>query len=197
MTPAVPFALVGVVQLTAVAVWLGLAGAVSFPRLRRRVTPLFVIGALAMAVADAVTAVRYGTSRSDPVAWLRVGGLALLAIGATRGSGQTLVVPAASAGAVVVPLGAAPTPSLVAGAIGVLGGAGAWLRGRRPTAERLLGALLAGGLALTGVAAALADPARHSRNAALAVLAARAAATLVLIASLVLLARLLLVGKIV
>ena len=37
MAPAVPFALVGVVQITAVAGWLGLAGAVSFPRLRRRV----------------------------------------------------------------------------------------------------------------------------------------------------------------
>ncbi|HEX4655134.1 MAG TPA: ATP-binding protein [Mycobacteriales bacterium] len=197
MAPAVPFALVGVVQLTAVAVWLGVAGAVSFPRLRRRVTPLFVLGALAMAVADAVTAVRFGTSRSDPVAWLRVAGLALLAIGATRGSGQSLVAPSFATGAVVVPLGAAPTPSLVAGAVGVLGGAGAWLRGRRPGADRWLGALLATGLALSGVAAALAGPARDDSNAALAVLASRAAATVALIGALVLLARLLLVGKIV
>jgi PAS domain S-box-containing protein len=197
MTPAVPFALVGVVQLTAVAGWLGLAGAVSFPRLRRRVTPLVIIGALAMAVADAVTAVRFGPSGSDPVGWLRVGGLALLAVGVTRGSGQSLVVPSTAAGAVVVPLGASPTPSLVAGAIGVLGGAGAWLRGRRPGAERMLGALLAAGLALSGVAAALADPARTDSNAALAALAARAAATLALMGALVLLARLLLVGKIV
>src|SRR3954447_9512316 len=174
MTPAVPFALVGVVQLTAVATWLGLAGAVSFPRIRRRVTSLFVIGALMMAVADALTAVRFGTSRSDPVAWLRVAGLALLAIGATRGSGQSLVAPSFATGAVVVPLGAAPTPSLVAGAVGVLGGAGGWLRGRRPGADRWLGALLAVGLVFSGVAAALADPARDSTDAAIAALAARA-----------------------
>jgi PAS domain S-box-containing protein len=197
MAPAVPFALVGVVQLTAVSAWLGLAGAVSFPRLRRQVTPLVVIGALAMAVADAVTAVRFGPSGSDPVGWLRVGGLALLAIGATRGSGQSLVVPSTAAGAVVVPLGAAPTPAVVAGAIGVLGGAGAWLRGRRPGADTMLGALLAAGLVLSGVAAALADPARTNASAALAVLAARAAGTLALFGALVLLARLLLVGKIV
>ena len=197
MAPAVPFALVGVVQLTAVAAWLGLAGAVSFPRLRRRVTLLFVLGALAMAAADAVTAVRFGTSRSDPVAWLRVAGLGLLALGAVRGTGQTLVAPSLATGAVVVPLGAAPTPSLVAGAVGVLGGAGAWLRGRREGADRWLGALLAGALAFSGVAAALAEPARDSSNAALAALAARALATLFLIGALVLLARLLLVGKIV
>ena len=50
---------------------------------------------------------------------------------------------------------------------------------------------------LSGVAAALAAPARSSDNAALAELAARAAATVVLVAALVMLARLLLVGKIV
>ena len=197
MAPAVPFALVGVVQLTAVAAWLGLAGAVSFPRLRRRVTLLFVLGALAMAAADAVTAVRFGTSSSDPVGWLRVCGLGLLALGAIRGTGQTLVAPSLATGAVVVPLGAAPAPSLVAGAVGVLGGAGAWLRGRRPGADRWLGALLAGALAFSGVAAALAEPARDSGDAAVAALAARALATLFLIGALVLLARLLLVGKIV
>lgn len=197
MAPAVPFALVGVVQLTAVAAWLGLAGAVSFPRLRRRVTPLVIIGALAMAVADAVTAVRFGPNGSDPVGWLRVGGLALIAVGMTRGSGQSLVAASAGAGAVVVPLGATPTPSLVAGAVGVLGGVGTLLRGRRPGADRMLGWLFAVGLVLSGVAAALADPARTDSNAALAVLAARAAATVALIGALVLLARLLLVGKIV
>ena len=198
MAPAVPFALLGVVQLTAVAAWLGLAGAASFPRLRRRVTALFVLGAIAMAVADALTAVRYGMVSSDGVGWLRVAGLLLLGLGATRGSGQSLVVPsAAGAGAVVVPLGAAPEPAFVAGAIGVLGGVGAWLRGRRPGADRWLGLLLGIGLAFSGVSAALAEPARDSTNAALAVLAARAMATLALVVALVLLARLLLVGKIV
>src|SRR5437764_7097644 len=197
MAPAVPFALVGVVQITAVAGWLGLAGAVSFPRLRRRVTPLFILGALAMAAADAVTAVRYGVGTSDPAGWLRVAGLGLLAIGAVRGTGQSLVAPAVGAGAVVVPLGASPTPAITAGVLGVLGGLGAWYRGLRPGADRWLGGALGAGLVLSGVAAALADPARTNANAALAVLAARAAATVVLVAALVMLARLLLVGKIV
>src|SRR5438067_1206686 len=57
MAPAVPFALLGVVQMLAVAGWLGLAGAAAFPRLRRRVTPLFMLGALAMAAAAAAIAV--------------------------------------------------------------------------------------------------------------------------------------------
>jgi len=197
MAPAVPFALMGVVQLTAVATWLGLAGAASFPRLRRPVTPLFVVGALAMAVADAVTAVRYGVGSSEPAAWLRVAGLALLGLGTWRGTGQSLVVPSAGVGAVVVPLGASPAPALTAGALGVLGGVGAWVRGLREGADRWLGGWLAAGLVMSGVAAALADPARTNANAALAALAARATATVALIAALVLLARLLLVGKIV
>ena len=99
MAPAVPFALLGVVQLTAVAAWLGLAGASAFPRLRRRVTPLFVVGALLMAVADATTAVRFGDGSSDLVAWLRVLGLVLLALGAFAGVGQSLVLSRASAAA--------------------------------------------------------------------------------------------------
>src|SRR4051794_34862819 len=158
MPPAVPFALIGVVQLTSVAAWLGLAGAVSFPRLRRRVTPLMVIGALAMAAADALTAVRFGTGSSDLVGWLRVLGLALLALGAAAGSGQTLVM--AGPAAVVLPLGARPAPALVGLAAGVAGAGGAWVRGRRSGADRLLGASLAAGLLLSGVAAGLAAPAR-------------------------------------
>src|SRR4051794_31848855 len=161
MAPAVPFALLGVVQLTAVAAWLGLAGAVCFPRLRRRITPVFVLGALAMAAADAYTAVRIGPSASDPVGWLRVAGLGLLALGAAGGSGQSQVVTTAvGPGAVVVPLGARVTPALVAGVLGVLGAAGAWWRTRRPNADRAFAALLAAGLLLAGAAAALAGAAR-------------------------------------
>src|SRR4051812_14946574 len=105
MAPAVPFALLGVVQLSAVAVWLGLAGAVSFPRLRRRVTALFVIGAVVMAAADALTALRYGSASSDSLAWLRVAGLGLIAAGLVGGTAQTLVVPnAATTAGIVVPL---------------------------------------------------------------------------------------------
>ena len=198
MAPAVPFALLGVVQLTSVAAWLGLAGGVCFPRLRRRSTPLLVLGALGMAVADAVTAVRFGPTTSDPVGWLRVASLLALAAGATAGSGQSLVLPPPGAAAgVVVPLGARPTPALLAGAVGLAGAAGAWWRGRRPGADRLLGLLLGATLLLHGAAAALAAPARDDAAAAVAVLATRAAGTVALAAALVLLARLLLVGKIV
>src|SRR3954453_10147951 len=102
MAPAVPFALLGVVQLTAVAGWLGLAGASLFPRLRRRVTLLFVAGALVLAVADALTALRFGDPASDAIAWLRVVGLLLLAASALGGSGQSLAVPVPAALAGVV-----------------------------------------------------------------------------------------------
>ena len=77
MAPAVPFALLGVVQLTAVAAWLGFAGASCFPRLRRPTTPLVVAGALAMAVADALTALRLNSSQSDLIGDLRLAALAL------------------------------------------------------------------------------------------------------------------------
>src|SRR5438270_12059492 len=117
MAPAVPFALLGVVQLTAVAGWLGLAGASVFPRVRRRATVLFVAGALVLAVADALTALRFGEPGSDGLAWLRAGGLVLLGLGALGGSGQSLVipVPAAVAG-VIVPIGSRPTVALAGGA---------------------------------------------------------------------------------
>src|SRR5437763_7774496 len=100
MAPAVPFALLGVVQLTAVAAWLGLAGGALFPRLRRRVSALFILGALGMAVADALTALRFGPVASDGLAWLRVLSLALLGVGAVGGATQSLVLstPAAAAG---------------------------------------------------------------------------------------------------
>jgi PAS domain S-box-containing protein len=197
MAPAVPFALLGVVQLTAVAAWLGLAGAATFPRLRRRVTPLFVLGALAMAVADAYTAARYGPSSSDPVGWLRAGGMVLMALGLTGGVGQSLVVAPAGLGAVIVPLGAAPAPAYVAAAAGLVGAVGAVRSSHRTNGDRALGALLALGLLASGVAAGLAVPAQDTHAGALAVLAARAVATVALIGALLLLARLLLVGKIV
>ena len=198
MAPAVPFALLGVVQLTAVAVWLGLAGAAAFPRLRRRVTPAFVVGALALAAADALTAVRFGSTTSDPVGWLRVAGLGLLAVGATGGCGQSLVTAAGTGlGGVVVPLGARPTPAIAGGLAGLLGAIGAWWRGRREGADPWFAATLGGGLLLTGVAAVLAAPARHSDNFALAQISTRAIATALLFAAVALLSRELLLGKIV
>src|SRR3954447_21463626 len=127
MAPAVPFALLGVVQLTAVAGWLGLAGASLFPRLRRRVTAMFVVGALVLALADALTALRFGDAASDGIAWLRAAGLVLLGLGALGGSGQSLVIPVpAGLAAVVVPLGSRPTAAVAGAASGAAAAAAAW-----------------------------------------------------------------------
>src|SRR3954454_15455682 len=100
MAPAVPFALLGVVQLVAVAGWVGLGGAAMLPRLRRRVTPAFVAGTVALAAAPAATALQFGSSSSSVVGWLRLIGLSLVALGAIGGVGQSLVlrVPAGGAG---------------------------------------------------------------------------------------------------
>ncbi|HET6816235.1 MAG TPA: ATP-binding protein [Mycobacteriales bacterium] len=198
MAPAVPFALLGVVQLTAVAAWLALAGASLFPRLRRRVTFLFVAGALAMAVADALTALRFGDVSSDAIGWLRFVGLVLIALGALGGSGQSLVlpVPAGLAG-VVVPLGARPSAAVAGGAAALVGAVAAGWRGARAGADRALGLLLATALLFTGVAATLAAQADTSLDAAVVLLAARGLATLFLIGALVQIARGMLLGKIV
>src|SRR4051795_13571127 len=119
MAPAVPFALLGVVQLTAVAGWLGLAGASLFPRLRRRGTVLFVAGALALAVAETLTALRFGDPSSDAIAWLRALGLLLVGIGALGGSPQSLALPMpAGLAGVVVPLGSRPTAAVAGGVAG-------------------------------------------------------------------------------
>jgi two-component system phosphate regulon sensor histidine kinase PhoR len=197
MAPAVPFALLGVVQLLAVAGWLGLAGAATFPRLRRRVTPVFVAGALVMAAADATTALQLGSRESTALGWLRLAGLLLLALGALGGSGQSLAMrlPAGAAPAVVVPLGASPGAAYAGGVAGLFAAAAAYTRGRRPAADRWLGLALAAAFGLTGVAAALAGPARDSTAVAIVLLSVRAAATLAVGVALVVLARANLIGK--
>src|SRR4051794_41972117 len=81
----VPFALIAGVQLLSVAAALILAGAACFPRLRRPTTPLFVLGAVMVATADAVTATTYGHPASDRLADLRAPGDLLVAIGLATG----------------------------------------------------------------------------------------------------------------
>ena len=192
MAPAVPFALLGVVQLASVAVWLGVAGAACFPRLRRRTTALVVAGAIAMAVADALTALRLHSASSDVLGEVRLGGLALLAIGLGAGA----LTPRATLGvpAIVVPLGARPSIAIAGGVMGLAASLAAVWRARGATG-RLVASWLAAGLLLTAVATTLADPARTHTNAALAVLAARAAATAAFGVVLVLIARDNLLGK--
>jgi PAS domain S-box-containing protein len=191
MAPAVPFALLGAVQLASVAIWLGIGGAALLPRLRRRTTPLIVAGAIAMAVADAATALHLTSAGSDPIAEVRVAALVLLAAGAAGSALQprTTVLPA-----IVAPLGARPSIAITGGAVGMVAAVAVWVRAR-DTRSRGTAALLALGLVLTAVATAMADPAQHSTDAALAVLAARGAAGIALAAALVFIARDNLLGK--
>ena len=194
MAPAVPFALLGVVELTAVAVWLGLAAAACFPRLRRPATPLLVLGALGMARAEAVTALRFGVGSSEPLGAVRLGALVLVGLGLSLGGLSLRALPLP---AVVVPLGA-PAGTAVLGALagaaaaaaGVVRGpadrpgpAGRGCAGRRAAAD--------------GAGGGLAGAARDHVNLALALLSARAAASLCFAVLLVCLARTNLVGKVV
>src|SRR3954466_9531450 len=197
MAPAVPFALLGVVQLVAGAGWVGLGGAALLPRLRRRITPVFVAGTVALAAADAATALQFGSSSSALVGWLRLVGLILIALGATAGVGQSLVLrlPAGAAAGVVVPLGAPLLVAYAGGVAGVVAAVGAWRRGNRSGADRVLGTSLAAGFALTGVAAALADSASTSTSAALAELSARAAASAAIAVALVAISSTTLLGR--
>src|SRR3954447_2775845 len=114
----VPFAFLAGVQLLSVAAALILAGTACSPRLRRRTTAIFVVGAALIAIADAVTATTYGHPASDRLATVRAAGLLLIAIGLASGvlraPGRDWAPPAEAAmvGAVVVPLGATLRPTV-------------------------------------------------------------------------------------
>jgi PAS domain S-box-containing protein len=194
MAPAVPFALLGVVQLAAVAVWLGFAAACCFPGLVRRSTPIVVVASLAMATADALTALHLDVGSSNGIALLRVIGLLLLLLGLADGAPQR---PSSALPAITAPLGARTSIAVAGGAVGVVAAAVAVARGFRPNGDRRIGAWIAGGLALTAVAAGLAGPSGHSSNFALAQLSARGAACVALAAAIALIARGSLLGKVV
>jgi PAS domain S-box-containing protein len=191
----VPFAYLAGVQLVSVAAALGLAGAACFPRLRSRTTPVFVAGALLMAVADALTATTYGHPASTRLALLRAAGTALVAIGLATGvlrppaSLRPTPQHAASAvgvGAVVVPLGA-PVGPATASAVAAGLAALASLRSRRT--DPIGAAILAPAFVFLAVAGALSTAATTSRAAGLTVLAARGAFALLVFAALARLAR--------
>lgn len=192
MAPAVPFALLGVVQLAAVAVWLGFAAACCFPGLVRRTTPLVVVASLAMAAADALTALHLDVASSDGIALLRLIALALILVGIADGAPQR---PPVALPAITAPLGASMRIALAGGAVGIVAAAAAVLRGWR--SDRRIGAWLATGVALTAVAAALAERSGHSIDFALAQLAARGASCLAMIIAIGLVARSSLLGKVV
>src|SRR4051812_20961859 len=159
--PGVPFALIAGVQLLAVAAALILAGTACFPRLRRRTTPLFVLGCAFMAIADSVTATTFGHPASDRLAWVRAGGLLLIAVGLASGvlraPGRGLTNPAVTAetvgiGAVVVPLGASMVPATATAVAAGLAALAA-LRVRRD--DPVGAGLLCAAFAFFGVAGAL------------------------------------------
>ncbi|HWA67408.1 MAG TPA: ATP-binding protein [Mycobacteriales bacterium] len=194
MAPAVPFALLGVVQLAAVAVWLGFAAACCFPGLVRRTTPVVVMASLAMAAADALTALHLDVASSDGIGLLRVIALALLVLGLADGAPQR---PSTALPAITAPLGARTSVAMAGGIVGIVAAATAVFRGFRPGGDRRIGAWLGAGLALTATAAALAGPSATNKNAALAQLAARGAACIALAVVIGLIARASLLGKIV
>jgi PAS domain S-box-containing protein len=192
MAPAVPFALLGVVQLAAVAVWLGFAAACCFPGLVRRTTPIVVVASLAMAAADALTALHLDVASSDGIAVLRLIALALILIGLADGAPQR---PSASLPAITAPLGASRSLAIAGGTVGVIAAAAALVRGWR--ADRRIGAWIAGGIGLAAAAAALAGRSGTSINVALAQLSARGAACVALVVAIALVARASLLGKVV
>jgi PAS domain S-box-containing protein len=192
MAPAVPFALLGVVQLAAVAVWLGFAAACCFPGLVRRTTPIVVVASVAMAAADALTSLHLDVASSDGIALLRLIALALILIGLADGAAQRPRIPLP---AITAPLGASTSVAIAGGAVGIVAAAAALVRGWR--SDRRVGAWIAIGIGLTAVAAALAERSATSTSFALAQLSARGAACVALVVAIALVARASLLGKVV
>ncbi|HVA59422.1 MAG TPA: ATP-binding protein [Mycobacteriales bacterium] len=191
MEPAVPFALLGVVQLLALAGWLGLAAAALFPRLWRPATPVFVAGALMLAVAEGFTVADFGAASSRLIPVLRAVGFALLALGLAAGVPQPRTLRAAPSVApagvlgVVAPLGAQVAAAVASGIAGMVAAAAA-LRGGTSRGERRdpqLGWLLAGALGLAAAAALVGAGARTSSTMATLELALRAASSLMVFAA--------------
>jgi PAS domain S-box-containing protein len=197
----VPFAFLAGVQLLSVAAALILAGTACSPRMRRRTTAIFVVGAALIAIADAVTATTYGHPGSDRLADLRAAGLLLIAIGLASGvlrpPGRDWPPAAAEAvgvGAVVVPLGASLRPT-TATAIAAALAALAAVRVRRD--DPVGAAFLSTAFVLYGFAGALGHAALTSRAAGLTLLAARGLAALLVLADVARLARTSVLAKVV
>src|SRR4051812_30089085 len=120
MEPGVPFALLGAVQLIAIAAGVGLAAAAVL----RRTLAGFVLsaGALVLTGVEIATALRLGDSASDGLALVRGVAALLVAIGIVSGGLGPRQVPTSMYG-VVVPLAAAGGPSAFAGVAALLAAA--------------------------------------------------------------------------
>ena len=189
MEPGVPFALLGAVQLIAIAAGVGLAAAAVL----RRSAAAFVLalGALVFSGVEIATALRLGDSASDGLAVARGVAALLVAVGLVTGGLGPRQVPTSVYG-VVVPLAAAGGPSTFAGAASLVAGLAA-LRARRDAVGVAIGA----GLGLWGAAAFVAVAADHGRGAPVTVLVLRGAGALAVLLALALLARSSLLSKVV
>ena len=169
MDAAVPFALVAAVQLLALAASLGLAaagGAVAY----RESSRIFVVaGGVLLAAAHGLTGASLGDADGDWFAIVRAVGYLLVGAGAA-GLSLAPIAP------VVVPLGAAPYPAVLATVAGALG-AMLTRSARRPGRVLLVGAIAA-----SAVTEALTPAARTSTTAAVFLLSLRGLAALALLA---------------
>jgi PAS domain S-box-containing protein len=189
MEPGVPFALLGAVQLIAIAAAVGLAGAAVLRRSGAGV--VLSLGALALTGVEIATALRLGDTASDGLAAARgVAGL-VVAVGILTGGLGPRQVPTSMYG-VVVPLAASAGPTAFAGVATLLAGLAA-LRARRDS----IGVAIAVGLALQGVASLVAVGADHGSAAPVTVLVLRGAGALAVLLGLALLARSSLLSKVV
>jgi PAS domain S-box-containing protein len=202
MEPGVPFALLGAVVLLAVAAWSVLAAAglaLAGTPARRTAAALLAAGAVVLVVVEALTATSFGRAASDDLLVGRAAGLLLVAAGLYSGAlarrapaDGPLVASTPPVAGVVVPLGAAPGPAVLAAAAALLAAVTA-LRWRRDAGN----VVVAVGLLVAGAAAAAAPVADDSERGALLVLGLRGAAALLVLGGLLLLARTSLLAKVV
>ncbi|MCW2669216.1 MAG: hypothetical protein JWO27_1113, partial [Frankiales bacterium] len=167
MEPGVPFALLGAVQLLAIAAGIGLAAAAA---LRRSASGLVLaIGSVGLAGAEIATALRLGDSASDGLGLVRGVAALLIAVGIVTGGLGPRNVPTSLYG-VVVPLAAAGGPATFAGVASLLAALAA-LRARRDAVGLATGL----GLALWAAAAFVSVGADHGSGVPDTVLALRGA----------------------
>ena len=182
MEPGVPFALLAVAELLAVAACSSLGAVVLFRALRRPASIVLALGALSVATAEALTGSTIGDPTSERLAWLRAVGAILLAAGMVEGAPRfgprELPVPAEAAAPVLalVPVGATLPPTLTAA---IAFGVAAAFAARRAVLGR---GVLSVGLLLLGAACAASASADTSRASAIAVLVLRLAGSLSIVA---------------
>ncbi|MCW2598350.1 MAG: two-component system, OmpR family, phosphate regulon sensor histidine kinase PhoR [Frankiales bacterium] len=189
MEPAVPFALLGAVQLLLIGAFVGLAAAALLRRSSAGV--LVALGAAVLAAVEVRTALRLGVPGSDDLALARAAASLVLAAGLYSGGLGPRRLPSALYG-VVVPLAAAGGPAaFAAGASALAALAAVWNR------RDAVGVWVAAGFSLFAVAAGLAVTADSGQGAPQAVLLLRGLGAVAVLVALGLLAQTSLLSKVV